>query len=461
MENDEVEEFTALSENVFPNDQDFDMMRLQTISALSKDPGIFTLEAYKVTTLGYTQSSKYFPVDDVICQATDLAEYPINNTEIKLLGQRGRIGVPYILTVNRPNGYEQYVLKKSPVVPAILYSRTPPTDLQNLIPYKNDLQICGFPSLENLNYIGSDEFTNETLIAYILDYVYSRYGLNQQGMKTYLKHFLGFVCKSNGYNLMEYADLGTLDRIGDDDKWQAYRHSIPIFSNTNVSRREVVKPEYLIKIFKQVIANLHFLQTTIQFTSSDCKSANIFVSNQPIKVDYEGLILDCPFTCKIGDYGKSSLTIGLTNQNIPYRLFNRDWKSDQYLRFSPFTPHIETLEDIPYYTVSNLFLAQLYTRLRHMGIPFYLSFDTYTFIVSMLLDPAVFYSFFGNDDMVKYIWEPLWFQDDLQEIFSRIQKSISQGKGGSYQNTVPLLMNIKLKCHATTILFDSIKSLPF
>jgi len=428
----------------------YQQLRSSVLTKLSTDPGYFVSIVYKTSLIGYPISSPFFPTDDpTLCLITDIKNHPNPNLTLSKLAEQGKIGIIYLLSTQGSD----YILKKTTFSPSISYKNGPETSLEALTNSDTAMQLCNFPTnLTDYNFIGCDEFTNETLIAYILEFIFNYYRLSSAGMNTFLKHHLGFICKSQGYNLMEYADLGTLNRIGTNPLWSNYRHSLLV----NNKLIEVVYPDVILNIFKQVISTLHFLQTTVFFTSSDCKTANIFIKSDPITVNYNNLIINSPFTCKIGDYGKASLSINLTNKNLPHRIFNKEWRSSQYLSVAPFHPHINEIDGIPFYVISNLTMAQFYTRSRHMGIPYYLSFDTYTFIISFLHDPAVFHSFFNNDIFRLHLWPSLWFPDDIDNIFSRIHHNIIKHIPGSYTVIVELLMGIKLKCNLTSLLLDTL-----
>lgn len=348
------------------------------------------------------------------------------NKNIKPLGVRGKIGVPYLLTIQN----KQYILKSSAAKTIVHKSQDPPTLLKSLLDQETSMISCEFPPLNHISfYIGLDEFTNEVLISYIIDHMMKKINLS-----TYLLHYLGYKCSNIGYNLMEYADLGTLDQIGTNARWNSYLDTI------EDSKR--IKGPILLGILKQLIITLDYLQKNLHFIHGDGKSANIFVSSTPFSFDAFGIHFTAPFTCKIGDFGKSSLTFNR------FRLFNYNWLASTYLYVSPFLPSITN----DTYTVSNLNSVQIYTRLRHMGFPYYLSFDTYTFIVSLLLDPIFFHTFFESPALSE-IWDILWYPSDQALMYSRLLNGIDSSTN-SFTFVISLLKNVTLKCHVTSLLFD-------
>jgi hypothetical protein len=141
------------------------------------------------------------------------------------------------------------------------------------------------------------------------------------------------------------------------------------------------------------------------------------------------VLLEAPFTCKIGDYGKSSLTV-LLKDNIPYRFYNRNALSELYLKVNRYEPQVNCIED--YYVIS-MSSPEIYVYERHMGSPFYRSFDIYTLLISLLLNPIIYKTFFR--DYVN-IWNLLFFEDDRYIVHNRLRQ---ESGTGSYSKVLPIL----------------------
>ena len=404
----------------------FNSLKSTIITNFLTDPLSFLHTLHTTPILGY--SGRY--LNSIICQLTS------DKTRLKPLGPSGKIGIPYLLTIDKDEDMiEEYILKRSHINFDINLRESPPTTLSILTKYQDLLASCHMDSienLENLDYLGLDEFTNEVMIAYILDYL-----LSQIELPTYLRHDLGFTCGSYGYNLMEYADMGTLDRVDDDNKWGMYYVD------------GIVDSEIIWLIIQQLVITLHYLESTVDYIHGDGKSANIFISSEPCFIKYYNIIVDSPITCKIGDYGKSSLTFN----NI--RIYNHNRGADAYLRLDPFVPRIE-LTTPPSYMITRSTSIQLYTRLRHMGVPYYRGYDIYAFIVSMLLHPMIFGGFF-RDGRMRGLWEVMWFEEDTEMMYQRILRAKSV-ETHSFGVIYKMLKNVRLKCPITSILLDYIDS---
>jgi hypothetical protein len=392
------------------------------------------------------------------------------------LGKRGKDGVPFLVNIDG----EDLVLKTTnPGQLSLVYRKEPPTNIKSFnATLKKAPSRCGYSNIDDLRYLGADEFTNEMIIGIILSSYFITW--NEETKNNFypiIEYLTSTVCQDRspglkiitatppiGVHLMEYADLGTLVDFANRRETQVYRQRQRIIDPRSPYGEEitieVIKPDIILQIIRQVIAALHLLQNEFDFNHGDLKAANILVRSEPAKGIYQGVDISAPFTCKVADYGKSSLTFG-TDQG-PHRIYNRTWLADRYLYIMPFTPMINTQRtregDEPFFIVQGLFNIHLYTRTRHMGLPFYLAFDTYTFLISILLIPAFYYSFFESPHLVEKVWTPLWFGQDGQ----RMQQDIlvfhkDPSKAQSISTVLNLLKGIRLRCNATQILLNNLR----
>src|SRR5690606_31679953 len=83
------------------------------------------------------------------------------------LGKRGKVGVPYLVEINDL----LLILKTTrPGNLSMVYREEPPTSIKKFEQTLDQAPSkCGYPNLDDLRYLGADEFTNEMLIGLILD----------------------------------------------------------------------------------------------------------------------------------------------------------------------------------------------------------------------------------------------------------------------------------------------------
>ena len=371
----------------------------------------------------------------------------INDNKFKPLGPKGKVGTPYLITDKElSNGY---IIAKLTTIDKLhaKYLIKPPTSLSSFIGRSEEINHCiSDIQLSNIRYIASDEFTNETLISYILNYlVIENSKVGNELPLLFVRHYKSGICNDNiGINLMEYCDLGTLD------KFTYNMHNYEIDDNGKKLIRSLIDSDTIRQILTQIIVALHMLQTLINFTSGDLKAGNVFIKSDPIDIKYQGISLKSPFTCKIADYGKSSCM--LYKSTTAVRFFNDNNLATAYLSIHPFTDDIIINDKLYYYSIGNTFNSQVYTRTRHMGLPFYHSFDYYTVLVSMLTNPSFYYMFFSNNLLRELFWDPIWDpqSNDSTIAMEKIHHYVIENKGKSINDAINILRGLKLKCSAVT-----------
>jgi len=372
-----------------------------------------------------------------------------NGLTITPLGPSGKIGVPYI--IKSSDGLD-LVVKVSKLGKLFSdYKTNPPTSLSSITNSELELNQCiNKVPLSHIRYLASDEFTNETLIAYVLNILTFKYNLPP----LFVKHYQGAICSNTdlyGLNIMENCDLGSLDKLPNHPDFLKYLDEYNIVDNNLDLLAFLVNSDTIFQILSQITCSLHMLQNYLGFISGDLKAGNVFVKSDPINTNYMGIKLNSPFTCKIADYGKSSCMYPL-HDGTYLRFYNDSSLADLYLSLHPFSPNIELIENDYYYTVDYTFSAQVHTRTMHMGIPFYKSFDLYTVLVSMLTHPAFFYMFFSNTTLKQIFWDSIWYNSyESEEAINRIRQHVVKGTGRSINDAISILLGLKLKCKAVNI----------
>ncbi len=323
---------------------------------------------------------------------------------IRELGTRGKVGVPYIVT----RGGSRLLVKLSKFEgSAITYDKSK-------------------------NVVVTDEFTNETLLAYILNYVFDR----ERVPLLVVRHLDSIYCPltKTGYNIMELANGGNLKQF--DRLLMGLSTDIRVF---------VVD-----QILKQILVCIHFLQQRCAFTSGDLKAENIVIDYSPINVNYRvdggSIDLNANFRCLLIDFGKSSVSVTDVQRGQQFRLH-----SDNTL-FSVYTSlRGEDDIDISSSTYTLTSIPQLVlAHARHGSKRFYPSFDWYTLMMSLLTLPGFRDVMFGTCDcergtLIDRWWTPLW-QDCTQEdrMRNKILNYVQSG-ARSINQSVELLRNEVLK----------------
>jgi len=454
----------------------FDLNRFQAdqntlLMALSNDPIQFVKNFYVHTNNQIYSSYSAFNNPDLCC-LIDKSNLSLkyNSTicsTVKLINS-STINSDLVHSYLVTNLTTNYLLKVLPINDVnIVIKDLPSLVIQELL--KNDtlLTSCMGFSIDNLKYIGSDDFTNHSLISLLLNYLFTSLA---PSLTTYLTCFscslcsifepspFGNIYNLYGVNLLEAIDLGSLDKIGIDQSFSIYRQVKRINSDqpNKYTEIQIVNPDIILSIIKQVILTLSFLQTSVHFIHGNLKANDILISSSPLTTSYAGISIDSPFTCKLSNFSKSSLTFALSDGN--YRFYNNLWLSDIFTAIQPFNPVLISNHAQPYYIIKDNFTAQLFIRSRSMGLPFYPTFDTYTFLVSFFLIPQIFHSIFTNDILKSTIWDILWYPDDISTIYNKLKNSIYSNSPNSFPTIFNLLKGLKLKCNITDLLVDQLRS---
>jgi hypothetical protein len=504
----------------------FDNDRSYLVSSLYRDPQTFASTLYSETISGnfwnqqITTFSPYLTMNNVqLCcligaSSTNIKPNICLHSKITPLS-KGKEGEALLITSGGFRQPQYFILKVFELNrPEVYFFKLPISGLSYL-GNSSQIQLCLYPNIDNLQYIGSDNFTNEYLVGFILSYIYSQItskaepairrlqlelraqgggGFNQfgtgqeiqqtsgiydendesinrvqnenndpiNGLNGVIKFLSATICNSGkrrrGTIIMEYADLGDIYNFVKNPLGAEFRNTLNFSDQDgNSVTLQALKNDVIVDIFKQVIANLEFLHEKVEFNHGDFKANNILIQSTPSTGNYRGLNWKSSFTVKFADFAKSSLTI-IDSSGIPVRLFNYSSSAETYLGVFPFRPSLGTQFEESYYLLDTSTNVSLLARIRHMGIPYYYSFDTYTFMISLLMIPEIYYPIMTNVTLRKVIWDNLWFEDDYSTAWSRLFNAIKEGKN-AYGDILVILSGLKLKCRANTILVDALKNL--
>ena len=341
---------------------------------------------------------------------------------------------------------------------------------------------CSTLSPDQYSLFSNDEFTNEFIIAMILEYYFRKkwdyvpvinYYTVSLCERKRIENKGGLKSKENtiGFYLLEYGDKGDLSNFSKKLDRYIIRTGLKNYAN----------PIFVLNIFLQVLTTLHFLQKNAYFSHGDLKSANIFLKEETVNYTYEDITINFDIGVKIGDFGQSSMNIK-TKDNV-YHLYNRGNSltkvSKGYSRRVPYRVEIKYDDGFEYYKLPDEINELLFTRIRHLGLPFYNSFDTYTFIVSFLSIPEVYNTVFEKDILLSYIdnepfdneifsnilnllnillWDELWLPEDKNKMKKKLKKLSQNKKPAGFNDVLTFLKNKYLKCDLTNILLNKVKS---
>lgn len=135
--------------------------------------------------------------------------------------------------------------------------------------------------------------------------------------------------------------------------------------------------------------------------------------------------------------------LSLSTENMEHILTN------QYNRF---THYVITYQEQQYYRLDNISHFGIYLQKRKEGLLLPSSFDLYTLIISMVIQPGYFALFFSGDKNQLYnqIWTHLWRDQDLNMMYQRVKHSVKTGNQDLkmtdlFNLVLPILHDVDLK----------------
>ena len=438
--------------------------------AMQLDPKLFGAVLYQVITKGLFRRkretfSPYFINNKLdLCCLIDKTDVPQAQwTTICKSKKTSVISTSKSGEVLKVENGQEYALKVVKIRNlGIEYQTSPPGNIKDVIRKLGNLSNCGYYDVTKLKYLASDTFTNELLISYWLDYYYD-YLKPGNTLNGVLKVYDATICdaknQSHGTFLTEYAQYHGLN------SWLTSIVGSNSIINSTCSLEDVsvtcdiLTKSTLIDLFKQLTANILFLQTEFQFNHGNLNGENILVMNTQNTFDYNNVKNNSNITFKMNNFEHSSMTVNIGTQPTTslVRIYNKGFTS--ILTIFPFKPILGKIFSENYYQVDANFDFTTYTRIRHMGIPYFNSWDTYTLLLSLLSYREIFFAVFAEEQLRQVFFFDFFFIEDVSRVYKGISNAAIKDKPLSMNDIIGLLRGARLKCNATDTLFERLKTL--
>ena len=306
---------------------------------------------------------------------------------------------------------EKYLISRYPSIPHTTVVSTHNEGYDNIL-RSNARSCCGLDGVGSKIslFYGSDAFTNMLIISYLLE--------RSVGLATYKKIVTGNVCGGSDVIVHEKTD-GNI-------------------------QPELMSLDDCITLVEQLVVTLYVLQANFQFSHGNPTYKSIEVSSAPSSVVHEEKTFSWTKTYKLCELFNSSITVEGT------RYYSANERTDTLLSERPFQPSVMKTSSatpsggvVDWYTINKNTRDMLTSYIRHMGSPFYLSFDLYSFIVSLMTFPN-FRTHMMSDRVLNNIWRAMWSPDDLDKMDRRCMLPFG------YTH----LQDVKLRCDLPKILFN-------
>ena len=353
----------------------------------------------------------------------------------------------FVITTNK----FQFLVKTTNISNLELrYTNYPPIPISNMeVPLSCISKVSG-----KRTYLGCDGFTNEFLIAYVIDSVYLLSEGFSSGLKGFVKYYTTTICEDKiGINLLEHCDLGNINSFIDFADYK-YKEAKDFRIGEKTIRQLTLTVSTILDIFKQLISNLHFLQLKSELVLGNLDFTNIQLKTEKVEICYSGLTHNSGICVKISNFSPSAITVNLDG-TTSLRIYNRNLLIEGYLNALPFIPQTDSFFNEPYYVIDDVSNYVVLAKIRS-GLPFYTSFDTYTGLISLISLPGIFYQLFGSN-VLREVFDLMFFPDEITKVYLRIYNLIVGRILPTYNVVLSVLNGIKLKCRLTFLLFDRLK----
>lgn len=315
-------------------------------------------------------------------------------------------------------------------------------------------------------YIGVDTFGAEILNAANVNEAFDSVASMP---KLYNKIVSYSLCGRAGLMLMELADMSDMATfLTELPKSDIEMYEVSIEKKT--STFPGIKRAIILPLIKQVVSAIDFLQKKIEFIHSELLVNNVLVSSEGCTGTYLGINLKGGFIARIADYAHSSSSLLLEGTTDKARIFNEY----RVTRFLPITPSYElspkkervcelrvgsgsVCNDVFWWEIPSSFGLKTSLITQHSGMPFYRSYDLYTFLISLMLCPKFYYAIMGDVELYNALWTQLWLPKEL----NRVNKLIQNNKGEkiSLSLVLDIMAGLFLRCNALDIILEKLKSI--
>lgn len=335
-----------------------------------------------------------------------------------------------------------YFVKTFPIKKDLFihYSATAPLTISDK---NNALKICNaiepvqdpnqpFPQVQ-YQYIGSDAFTNTVLIHYIL---------NITSPKEVVFTYSSSIC--NGKNTK-----GVL--------FQEYLNGRSLNSYLEENQNNI-NDIFLYNVLERVYQKLNNLWNSARLNHNNFTSKSVaLILNEEFIPKGENLNdknLSIPFDVRLTDFEYAAITVKLTRSaaNQFLRLYQRSANASFYFNFASFTPQVIRIGegDNNRFKLSDSFNITELAKIRHSGLTFYKSFDFYTFVVSLLLNPFIKQIFDSSNFLTSFLHN-IFPDETISFILIQINNLNRLKRVKTYEDILKVLKGKELYCHLKSV----------
>ena len=338
---------------------------------------------------------------------------------------------------------------------------------------------CGYPDMTTDSegngylFVVSDPFTHSFLTNLFLYTFFSTLSNNAPASRN---KFVPFVVQYGTTVCAPPADLltnGIHMRKGEVTGVRLFEstdgHLVNVYSllgneqkegknKVTVSFRE---PSVCDHLLRQVLVALSLLQDEMQFSYGGLRAQHVALSSkEPIEAVVSNVPIRSQWRCLLNLEVERTISFSVLLGNEPSAMRTRFLSStditDTIKEKIYVPPTIQTYvaktkegeEKIAYFQLQSAVSMSVFKEMKEMGIPYFVAFDTYSFLASVFCVPIFYNTIMTNALLKEKYWEPLFLDDaDKKELDKRVREF---HKRESYVisdlELVSLLKDLKMRC---------------
>lgn len=259
---------------------------------------------------------------------------------------------------------------------------------------------------------------------------------------------IAWICRNQGYLLLENPNIGTIDRLQKNSKYLQAMDSGKS-SPTPLAMANAKTPlseDVVSGIVQQLVAAVRHFQINRVAHINPGSRAMLFTKT-PVSYMMDGVHITSPVTLWIADWNGASMTVG--NDRIWSSCPVAELELSQRKPFSPIDIFQNEDGSIVYRLKRSPKTKYLFWTLQSLGFPIYCSsFNLYTFLTVLLCEKAFYVTFMERH---RKLWESLWVvTEDREKLERRLQDCHDTGVINR-DGVLDLLTGLHLKCDAIEI----------
>lgn len=271
--------------------------------------------------------------------------------------------------------------------------------------------------------IGSDIFTNGSIILSILSLVYQNIAKKKYGLDGYVMSYLSSYHLKYAYRITSDLRYSVSQFISENPVKTLLNKGSDVFSG------KMLSSVFLSSILIQMFSNLSYLKESLDFRGNRVSVENVYISDAKVDIRYAGIKHKSDFLVVAYNFDYSEVKYPYGDQT--YYVYQEDEYNQQLV-----------FERGAYTRLLTWDMYRIDQR-PHNYIP--KDWDAITFIVSFMMIPEVYYAVTTNPELYRVLIQSTFPGKHKDIIMSKIYNIVSKGMTPSYDRALNILKGMSFK----------------